>query len=113
MPTMVRPAQKEPKTDTPQPSSTTGPKRDLKSVQVNPIPVIAGGVVLAATLCWFMWLGPKSQEDRAVKEWTSPAAAAARAPGSQPKDATHEAFLQTVHAKQGGEVREPRARRSD
>ena len=95
-------------------SAKTGDKPDgLRSIQVNPIAAIAGAVVLVAALAWFLWLGPKVQADKAARDWVTPQAAAARAPGGQPRDAAHEATVQKLRAKEGSEGRARQSRRDN
>lgn len=86
---------------------------DLRSVQVKPAPVIAAGVVIAAAMCWFLWLGPKVETDNTVKNWATPAAAAARSPENRPKDAKHEAVVQQLRQKEGAAGVPHRSRRDE
>lgn len=73
--------------------------------QVNPAVIgILGaiGVVALIAVVYFALIKPGRDAAAAQKDWVSPEAAAARAPGGKPKDASHEAFLDELRAKEHG-----------
>src|SRR5437868_5237606 len=73
----------------------------MRETQVNPIPVIAGFVIVALGLAYFFWLRPSMETNKIQKEWTKPEQAALRAPGAKPAVASHEQFLADLRAKNG------------
>jgi hypothetical protein len=74
--------------------STGGSKKSkdtgLKSVEVNPIAVIIGAVVVVAVVIVVFFVLPSRQAAKTEQNWTTPEAAAARAPGSAAKGHTPE-----------------------
>ena len=82
----------------------------LSGIEINPIPVIVIAVLLAVGLGWFFWLKPQRDADKAAQEWTSPEAAAARAPENRPKDPAHDAVVQDLLQKEGHADRTHRRR---
>ena len=76
--------------------STGGSKKSgskepgLKSVEVNPIAVIIGAVVVVAVVIVVLFVLPSRQAAKTAEQWTTPEAAAARAPGSAAKGHTPE-----------------------
>ena len=72
----------------------------LRETAVNPIAVIIGVVVIVLAVGYLGWLRPKMQEDKIVKEWTSPENVRKRSPEGRVTDPTHEAFVAQLRAKE-------------
>jgi hypothetical protein len=78
-----------------------GPLDKVKKLEVNPI--LLGGValfLLAAVLYVFV-ARPKQNEDKILREWNTPEAAAARSPEGRKKDPAYEAAIQAALAREG------------
>src|SRR4051794_13942478 len=81
--------------------------RGSATVQKEISPAVIGilgtvGVLAVLAVVYFALIKPGRDAAQAQKEWTSPEAAALRAPGGKPKDATHEAFVEQLRAKERG-----------
>ena len=72
----------------------------LREVQVNPLVVGVLVVLIVAVSAYVFFIRPGQRENQIRAEWTSDEAVATRGPNA-PKDATYDAKVQELLAKEG------------
>ena len=80
----------------------------LRSIELNPVWAIGGGVLLIALIAFLTLMRPAMDADRARREWVTPEAAAARSPEGRKVDPAYQSAVQAALQKEGRWQREPR-----